>query len=69
MHFETIFTLNMKGGRKCIKAASNQCILRANCINIKHEVIKCWKVQDLKNCTVGGVTNNQNNIILANLRF
>ena len=40
----------MKGGIKCIKAASNHCILLTDFIDkkVKHEVIKCWNVEDLK---------------------
>ena len=54
----------MKGGIKCIKAASNQCILHTDFINknVKHEVLKYWKMQDSKKGTVGSVTNNQKNI-------
>ena len=43
----------MKGGKKIIKGASNQCFLCTDCINknVKHEVIKYWKIQDLKKGT------------------
>ena len=51
----------MKGVIKCIKTASNQCILSTYCINknVKHGIVKYSKVEDFKKGTVGGVTSNQ----------
>ena len=51
----------MKGCIKCIKAASNQCILLTDFVdkNVHHEVLKYCKIQDLKKLTIGGVTSNQ----------
>ena len=51
----------MKRGIKYIKTTSNEYILLTNSMNknVKHEIIKYWKIQDLKKGIVGTVISNQ----------